>query len=482
MLVPNRHGSSNSYRYGFQGQEKDNEIKGEGNSYDFGARMLDPRVGRWFANDPSAHLQPSSSPYSFANNNPVILVDPDGELPIIPLLIKAGAAGGADMMMQVAMSYYFDDDVKSIGQAFEKVDYLQVARSAAEGLIPWKVPGGKLGKAGATALGDVMTNAISAGVAGKEYSKSQAVQDFTAGFLSDLAGGEIADLVKKFGGNKVRQVFTKLGLPDPCGCFTARTQIYTKNGYKNIENVQVGDLVWAYNEKTNNQELKKVINTYVKVRDHIYKIYFGENIIEATEDHPFFIGGSWLKVKELKVGDLLTLYNGKKLPISKIEFIKGKFEVFNFEVEEDHTYYVSLGNILVHNSGPCDWKPSKGRDGKFGKSSQQYRANLEGFSGVKPKVGQQAHHMLPKNSAYADFFENSNIDVNDPQLMKWMDSGNGVGSHSSKFSSEYDKLWKEFIDNSGGKKYSKESLMKKATEFEKKAQDVAEKHYKAKKT
>ena len=90
--------------------------------------------------------------------------------------------------------------------------------------------------------------------------------------------------------------------------------------------------------------------------------------------------------------------------------------------------------------------------------------------------------MLPKNSAYAEFFENNNIDVNDPQFMKWMDSGNGAGSHSGKFNSEYDKLWKEFIDNSDGKKYSKKALMEKATEFEKKAQDVAEKHYKAKKT
>ena len=66
MLVPNRHGSSNSYRYGFQGQEKDNEIKGEGNSYDFGARMLDPRVGRWFAKDPNAKDYPYMSTYAYS--------------------------------------------------------------------------------------------------------------------------------------------------------------------------------------------------------------------------------------------------------------------------------------------------------------------------------------------------------------------------------------------------------------------------------
>lgn len=54
MLVPNRHGSSNSYRYGFQGQEKDDELKGEGNSLNYTFRMHDPRVGRFFAVDPLA--------------------------------------------------------------------------------------------------------------------------------------------------------------------------------------------------------------------------------------------------------------------------------------------------------------------------------------------------------------------------------------------------------------------------------------------
>ena len=76
MLVPNRHGSSNSYRYGFNGQEKDDEIKGEGNSLDFGERLFDPRVGRWWSTD--NYLKPWLSPYQFASNNPVNNLDPDG--------------------------------------------------------------------------------------------------------------------------------------------------------------------------------------------------------------------------------------------------------------------------------------------------------------------------------------------------------------------------------------------------------------------
>lgn len=58
QLVPNRHGNSSSYRYGFQRQEKDDELKGEGNSLDFGERMYDPRIGRWFKIDPQASQMP----------------------------------------------------------------------------------------------------------------------------------------------------------------------------------------------------------------------------------------------------------------------------------------------------------------------------------------------------------------------------------------------------------------------------------------
>jgi len=59
--------------------EKDDEIKGEGNSYDFGARMHDPRVGRWLSGDPAANLFPDESPYLYSGNNPIYFVDPNGK-------------------------------------------------------------------------------------------------------------------------------------------------------------------------------------------------------------------------------------------------------------------------------------------------------------------------------------------------------------------------------------------------------------------
>lgn len=78
MNIPDRSMGLSNYRYGFSGKEKDDEIKGAGNNYDFGARFYDARIGRWLSEDPLARKYASLSPYNFVANNPLMLVDPDG--------------------------------------------------------------------------------------------------------------------------------------------------------------------------------------------------------------------------------------------------------------------------------------------------------------------------------------------------------------------------------------------------------------------
>lgn len=68
-----------TYRFGFNGMEEDNEVKGAGNSLDFGARIYDPRLGRWLSVDPLVKDYPSWSPFNGFLNNPVIIIDPTGE-------------------------------------------------------------------------------------------------------------------------------------------------------------------------------------------------------------------------------------------------------------------------------------------------------------------------------------------------------------------------------------------------------------------
>jgi len=79
MQMPDRNEDVISgYRYGFNGMEKDDEFKGEGNSYDFGARMYDARIGRWLSVDPLYSVFPGDSPYIFSGNCPIVLTDSQG--------------------------------------------------------------------------------------------------------------------------------------------------------------------------------------------------------------------------------------------------------------------------------------------------------------------------------------------------------------------------------------------------------------------
>lgn len=68
-----------SYCFGFQGQEKDDEIHGAtGTSYAFEYRMHDPRVGRFLSIDPLAAKYPFYSPYAFSGNRVIDRVELEG--------------------------------------------------------------------------------------------------------------------------------------------------------------------------------------------------------------------------------------------------------------------------------------------------------------------------------------------------------------------------------------------------------------------
>ncbi|MEW6774624.1 MAG: hypothetical protein AB1304_11610 [Bacteroidota bacterium] len=72
---------SAGYRYGFGKHEKDNEISGEGNHLSFGDYGYSTRLARRWNVDPKAHIMAGWSPYVATANNPIIMVDPNGQLP-----------------------------------------------------------------------------------------------------------------------------------------------------------------------------------------------------------------------------------------------------------------------------------------------------------------------------------------------------------------------------------------------------------------
>jgi hypothetical protein len=75
--MPQRSTSSGSYRYGFNGQEKSDDIKGSGNSYTAEFWEYDPRLGRRWNLDPV--IKPWQSDYSTFSGNPIWRIDPKGD-------------------------------------------------------------------------------------------------------------------------------------------------------------------------------------------------------------------------------------------------------------------------------------------------------------------------------------------------------------------------------------------------------------------
>lgn len=67
-----------AYRYGLQGQERDDEVKGSGNSVNFKFRVHDPRLGRFFSVDPLFASYPFNSNYAFSENDVIRAVELEG--------------------------------------------------------------------------------------------------------------------------------------------------------------------------------------------------------------------------------------------------------------------------------------------------------------------------------------------------------------------------------------------------------------------
>ena len=84
----------------------------------------------------------------------------------------------------------------------------------------------------------------------------------------------------------------------------------------------------------------------------------GEEII-TTETHPFYVKNQgFIKTGELIVGDELLDVNGNVLLVEKfnVELTDKPVKVYNFQVEDFHTYHVSGFGVLVHNA---EYSPEK---------------------------------------------------------------------------------------------------------------------------
>jgi RHS repeat-associated protein len=129
-----------NYRYGFNGKENDDEVKGEGNQQDYGMRIYDPRLGRFLSVDPLTRSYPELTPYQFASNSPIASIDLDGLEGLVATGMPLGNSGVSHGMIVSAegarraapkvaefsksAAHSFIEDVKSLGKLKTYTDAL----------------------------------------------------------------------------------------------------------------------------------------------------------------------------------------------------------------------------------------------------------------------------------------------------------------------------------------------------------------------
>ncbi len=139
-------------------------------------------------------------------------------------------------------------------------------------------------------------------------------------------------------------------------CFTARMLMDEKDGRKQACLIVKGDWLWARdeNDPTGPVRLQRVLQVFIRVAP-ILNLHVANQIIETTAEHPFYVRDrGWIPAKMLEIGDLLQLRSGEWVPVAGVAE-SGRVEtVYNFEIEDYHTYFVSATetgcSIWAHNA------------------------------------------------------------------------------------------------------------------------------------
>ena len=237
-----------------------------------------------------------------------------------------------------------------------------------------------------------------------QATKQAAIDGAADGFMWGAIGGAVTG-----------------GMNSP-NCFVAGTLVCTVAGEIPIEDIAVGDYVLAENPDTGEIDYKPVLETYEHdTYDVVYLTIDGEEFT-TTEGHPFYtLERGFVKAGELKYSDTLVDDNGNKLHLEKKneEHLAEPVTVYNFAVEDYHTYFVGENDVLVHNR--C----------KLG--NNMIKAGM-----TDPGPGYHAHHIFPQR--FKQYFLKAGIDNDLAEYGLWIEQHLHLSGARA-----YNALWELFI-------------------------------------
>jgi len=162
------------------------------------------------------------------------------------------------------------------------------------------------------------------------------------------------------------------------GCFVAGTLVHTPAGLQPIERLQIGDLVLSQPETGGERDARKIVRTVSFGDKAIWQVSYADSsgqteTVHATGNHPFWVEGiGWTAAEFLEPGQLLQLADGSSATVASAHDTGVLDQVFNFEVDGFHTYYVGLQGAWVHNTN-CS-------AGELGRAGELVSSELTGLA------------------------------------------------------------------------------------------------------
>jgi hypothetical protein len=137
---------------------------------------------------------------------------------------------------------------------------------------------------------------------------------------------------------------------DAKDCLAPGTKVWTATGAVSVEELQVGDLVLSQEVDTGELAYKPVIRTTIRPKTSLIRITAGDQVIQASGGHPFWVSGEgWVKARNLVSGMELHCAAGT-VRITGIEKQTDEIQTYNLVVADFNTYFIGPACVLSHDN------------------------------------------------------------------------------------------------------------------------------------